>query len=87
MSRVAEFLKSHHIQLALAAGISILLLAYFSKRVLSEPIPTLYRAFPALLAVIAEGVISKNKGLWIANSGYWVAAILVSTAIEIGLHM
>ena len=87
MSKIIEFFKSHHIQLALATGISIIVLAYFSKRVLPEPIPKLHQAFPPFIAVIAEGVISQYKESRLATTWYWVLAILLATGLVIALHM
>jgi hypothetical protein len=85
--KIQQFFISHHIQLALAAGASIIALAFVSKRVLVEPMDDLVSAFPPLLAVIAEGVITKYKGHCIATTWYWVAAILLSTAVIITLHI
>jgi hypothetical protein len=87
MSRIADFLRSHHIQLALAAGFSIITLAYASKHLLPEPMGNLPRAFPPFLAVIAEGVISQRRGSRIATTWYWIVAILVATALVIWLHL
>jgi hypothetical protein len=87
MSKVAEFFKSHHIQLALATGFSIIALAYFSKRVLPEPIPYLHLAFPPFLAVVAEAIIAEYRNSWFARTWYWVLAILLATVLVIALHM
>jgi hypothetical protein len=86
MSKVGDFFGSHHIQLALATGASIITLAFFSKRVLPEPIPTLHQALPPFVAVLAEGVISQRKDSRIARTWVWVLAILLSTVLVIGLH-
>jgi hypothetical protein len=37
MSKIKELIKSPHIQIALATGFSIIVMAYFSKRVLPKP--------------------------------------------------
>ena len=87
MGRFRELLRSHHIQLALAAGASIIVLAYVSKRVLAEPMDNLAQAFPPFLAVIAEGVISKHSSSRLATTWYWVAAILLATAVIIAVYM
>ena len=87
MSKVAEFFKSHHIQLALAAGISIIALAIFSNRVLPEPIPFLHQALPPFIAVVAEGIITQYKNSRFATTWYWVLAILLATVTVIVLHM
>jgi hypothetical protein len=87
MSKIAEFFKSHHIQLALAAGASIIVLAYVSKRVLPEPMPDLHLAFPPFIAVVAEAVITRYKNSWFARTWYWVLAILLATVLVIALRM
>ena len=87
MPRIIEYLKSHHNQLALAAGTSILALAAVSKWVLPEPMGTVPQVFPALVAVVAEAAITKCKGRWMAAPWVWVLAILLSTAVVIGLHL
>ena len=47
--------------MALATGISIITLAYFSKRVLAEPIGTLALAAPPFLMTVWEAVYHKYK--------------------------
>ena len=83
MNKLKEFFKSPHIQIALATGVSIIALAYFSKRVLPEPIGYLPSAIPPFIALIFEGVLSKHKNKKIATTWYWVAAILCSTVLII----
>ena len=86
MTKITELMRSHHIQIALATGASIIALAYFSKRVLPEPIPYLDQAFPPFLAALGEGAVTKYKGSRLGTSWYWVAAILLSTALVIARH-
>ena len=78
-----EFLTSPHIQIALATGVSIIVMAYFSKRILPKPIGYLPAAIPPFLAVVYEAVLSKYKSKKIATTWYWVAAILGSTILII----
>lgn len=87
MLNVRDFFRSHHIQLALATGVSIIATGFVSKRVLVEPMDDLARAFPPFLAVIAVGVITKYKGTRIATTWYWVVAVLLATVLVITLHM
>lgn len=87
MSKIADFFKSHHIQLALAAGASIIALAHVSKRVLPEPMDNLAQAFPPFLAVVAEGVITKYRDSKIGTPWYWVVAILLATVVVIVAHL
>ena len=83
MSKLKEFFKSPHIQIALATGASIIALAYFSKRILPEPIGYLPAAIPPFIALIFEGVLSKYKNKKIATTWYWIAAILGATVLII----
>lgn len=46
MSKLKKLFKSPHIQIALAIGISIIVMAYFSKRVLPKPIAYLQPQYP-----------------------------------------
>ena len=87
MKKLKELIKSPHIQIALATGISIIVLAYFSKRVRSEPIGYLPAAIPPFIAVVYEGVLNKHKDKKIATTWYWVAAIFIATAAIIILFM
>jgi hypothetical protein len=86
-SRILGFLKSHHIQLALATGVSIIALAYVSKHVLPHPMRNLLQAFPPFLALIGEAVITQYKDSRFAAPWLWVLAILLSTAVVIALHL
>ena len=70
MSKIVDFFRSHHIQLALAMGASIIALGFVSERVLPEPMENLARAGPPFLGVIAAGVITKYKGARIATTWY-----------------
>jgi hypothetical protein len=87
MTKLKERLKSPHIQIALATGVSILVLAYASKRILPEPIGYLPLAIPPFLATIYESILSRYKNSKICTTWYWIVAIFVATAIVIGFHM
>ena len=87
MKKLKEFIKSPHIQIALAAGVSIIVLAYFSKRILPEPIGYLPSAIPPFIAVVYEGVLAKHKNKKLATTWYWIAAIFIATAIIIIFYM
>lgn len=86
MKKLIELIKSPHIQIALATGVSIIVLAYFSKRVLPEPIGYLPLAIPPFIATIYEAVVSKHKNKKITTTWYWVVAILVATALVIMIY-
>ena len=83
MSKLKDLIKSPHIQIALATGTSIIVLAYFSKRVLPHPIGYLPTAIPPFLMVIYEAVKERYKDRRITRAWYWVVAIFLTTAIVI----
>ncbi len=86
MSKFNELIKSPHIQIALATGVSIIVLAYFSKKILPEPIGYLPLAIPPFIATIYEAVANKYKNKKITTTWYWVAAILLATVLVIVLY-
>ena len=83
MSKLKEIIKSPHIHISLATGLSIIVLAYFSKRILPEPIGYLPLAIPPFIATIYESVLGKYKNARICTTWYWVGAIWVATALVI----
>jgi len=87
MSKIADFFRSHHIQLALATGVSIIVLAYVSKRVLPTPMDTLAMAFPPFVATLAEAFIAKHKDTVLGTAWIWVVAVLLATAAVIGWYL
>jgi len=86
MSKIKDFFKSPHIQMSLATGASIIILAYFSKHVLPRPISYLSNALPPFLMVVWEAVLSRYKDSKICTTWYWVVAIFASTALIIILY-
>ena len=86
MKKLKKNFKSPHIQIALATGVSIVVMAYFSKRVLPEPIGYLPMTIPPFIALIYENVLNKHKKKKVATAWYWVIAIFVATALIIILH-
>lgn len=85
MSKILEFFKSSHIQIALASGASIIVLAYFSKNVLPQPLSKLTLAIPALVITAYQVVSVRHKGKRISTPWYWCVTILVVTALIIDL--
>lgn len=83
MKKIKELLKSPHIQISLAAGTSILILAYFSKRVLAEPIAYLPLAIPPFIATVYEVVLKRYENSWISKTWYWIVLIFVATFLVI----
>ncbi|KAA3608861.1 MAG: hypothetical protein D8M58_19185 [Calditrichaeota bacterium] len=86
LQTISDFFKSHHIQFALATGFSIILMSYFSKRVLPEPIPNLQLAAPPFIALIFEGLVGKYKKHTVLITRFGIATILFSTALVILLN-
>jgi len=87
MSKIVDFFKSHHIQLALAVGASILVLGYVSKRLLPEPMHKLAQGLPPFLAVIGEGVITHTKGKGVGAPWIWVALTLLATVAVVSFYL
>ncbi len=86
MKSIKESLRSPHIYIALATGSSIIIMAWFSKRILPEPIGYLSLAIPPFIATIFEAVLGRYKDSKWCTTWYWVVAIIVSTAVVIVLH-
>ena len=86
MSKVIDFFKNPHIQISLAAGISIITLAYFSKRILPEPLSYLEIAAPPFIATIYESLLKKHKDKHFMKTWIWVIVIFVATALVIMLN-
>lgn len=86
MQKLKDLIRSPHIQIALTTGICIVVMAYFSKKILPEPIGYLPSAIPPFIAVVFEGVLSKHKNKKIAKTSYWVAAILFSSVAIIFIY-
>jgi hypothetical protein len=83
MNKIKELLRSPHIQISLAVGTSIIILAYFSKRILDEPIAYLPMAIPPFIATIYEAVLKKYENSWISKTWYWIVLIFVATFLVI----
>jgi predicted histidine transporter YuiF (NhaC family) len=86
MFKIKEFFRSPHIQIALATGISIIVMAIFSKRILPEPIGYLSLAIPPFIATIFELFFEKHRDSKLLTPWYWVLVILISTVIVICFH-
>lgn len=86
MHAVREFFKNAHIQLALATGVSIILLAYVSKHVLEEPIKNLHLAIAPFIMTIWEAFSGKHKDSKYSRPLYWVIAIAIATILVIAVN-
>ncbi len=87
MSKFKEAVNSPHIQIALATGFSIIVMAYFSKKILPEPMSYLSMAIPPFIATIYESLAGKYKEHKLLTTWYWITAILASTALIILLYI
>jgi hypothetical protein len=83
MSKIKDIIRSGHVQIAMATGISIIVMAYVSKRVLPEPIPYLHLAIPPFMMTIYEGLAGNEKYTTYCRAWFWIVAIFVATAIVI----
>ena len=86
MSKIKKLKVSPQIQIALAAGTSIIVLAYFSKRVLPEPLSYLELAIPPFIATLYEGATKKKKAAWYGRPVVGILAILLATVLVIVLN-
>ncbi|MBD3386526.1 hypothetical protein GF407_16605 [candidate division KSB1 bacterium] len=87
MSNLKALIKSPHIQIALATGVSIILMAYVSKRLLAEPMDYPAMAAPPFWMAIYELVPEKYKDKKIVRPIYWITAIWGTTALMILLYI
>ncbi len=69
--------------MAFVTGLSIILLAFFSKRMFRRPIGYLPLAIPPFIGMIFEYVYSKHKNSRFSTPWYWIVAIIISTALVI----
>lgn len=86
MSKLKELIKSPHIQIALATGVSIVVMAYFSKRVLPRQIGYLPLAIPPFISAVFEVLYGKYSESKFCTTWYWIVAVFASTAIVILFH-
>jgi predicted histidine transporter YuiF (NhaC family) len=86
MTKLKELLRSPHIQIALATGASIIVMAYVSKRILPESIGYISLAIPPFLATLYESLLSKYKNSKLLKTWYWITAIFAATALIIIIH-
>lgn len=84
--KLRSFFGSPHIQIALATGISIIVMAFVSKRMLHRPIGYLPKAIPPFIMTIYEAIVQRFKGRRICTAWYWVVAIFTATALVIAFH-
>ncbi|MBN2602465.1 MAG: hypothetical protein JXR87_10765 [Candidatus Marinimicrobia bacterium] len=87
MSVFEKLTKSPLIYIALATGFCIIVLAYFSKRVLDNEIGLLPMAIPPFLMSIHSTLYKKYKDRKYWQSKYWITAITVITCLIIIIRL
>jgi hypothetical protein len=87
LAKIKKFFRHPEIQIALALGFSIIVLAYVSKRILHIEIRATYSAIPGMIAVLFETAHLGKLGKKFARPIYWIVAILLSTLIIILAHV
>jgi hypothetical protein len=87
VEKLTNTMRSGHVHISLATGISIIVMAYASSRILPEPMPYLYLAAPPFLMTIYEALVSKKKYERYTKSLYWVVGIFATTLIVIGASL
>jgi hypothetical protein len=70
-AKVKGFFGLRVILFALALGAGTITLAYFSKRVLPEPLSNLELALPQLSAMVSEGLAAMRRASWYRPSVVW----------------
>jgi hypothetical protein len=89
MKKLKQLLEKPHLQVELTLGASIIALAYVSAVVLTEPISYLEMSICGIIMGGYEALArsKKNANAWFIDPAYWIAAILVATALIIMRHM
>ena len=83
MPKLSFNLKEPLIQIAIAAGVSILAFATVTIWFPMRPFDPLLMTIPALIEVFHGALYKKNKGARYMKTWYWVCGILISTALLI----
>ena len=86
MKVIREFFSHPIIQTVLVLGVCTVTLAYFSKRVLAEPLSNLELGLPALLAMVFQGLTSNRKTRIFYRPWIGMLIIAVTTALIIILN-
>jgi len=89
VARTGPFFKNPHIQVSLAAGLSIIGLALASKYVTGEPLDYLELAVPPFVLTIFESVDARRRkdGRPRPRPLWWIAATFAATALVVLLNV
>jgi len=83
MSKLKNFFLLPQIQVALATGISIIVLAIVSKKVLEEPMRNIVLAISPFIALLYDLLLSKHKDYKYLKPSYWIIVIAGVTVLII----
>jgi len=83
MSRIVEFFKNDHIQMALATGASIIILAFVFKRVLHVELSNFEDYLPGIAFVAWEVAHGKHPDSWWGRPTPWIILCFLITAAVI----
>jgi hypothetical protein len=86
MKKIKEFFAHPIIQLALVLGTSTLILAYFSKRVFTEPLSKLKLGLPAFLAMLFQGFAAHKKSSRFSRSWIGILIVVLATILVIAFN-
>ena len=86
MEKVKEFFAHPIIQLALVLGASTLILSYFSKRILVEPLRKWELGLPAFLAMLFQGYAAHKKSSWFSRPWIGILIVVLGTILVIALN-
>jgi len=90
MSKIMEFLKNDHIQVALMTGASIIIMSIVLKKIMHLEVSSLESGIPALIFfgfIIMAGKLGKmSKSFW-SRPLFWNLMILAATAVIIILRI
>ena len=86
MRVVKEFFAHPIIQIALALGASTVILAYYSKRVLDQPLRNWELGLPAFLAMLFQGYVQTHKSSRFSRSWIGILAVVLATVLVIVLN-
>lgn len=87
MNTIREFFAHPLIQMACVLGATTVIMAHFSKHVLSEPIPDWQLALPAFLAALFQGFAVKRPSSPIGRVRIGVLVIVLPAFLVIVLNV
>jgi hypothetical protein len=88
MQTIKDFFAHPIIQTALVTGVSIIVLAWFSKRVFAEPLREWELALPAFLFTLWQGLTArKTAAPWLRRPWIGMLVIAAVTLLIIVLNL